>query len=169
MYCISYNLYKYIQRLSLLVFSEKEKKKKMKKKKGEWGFLLHRCKVKRGGFWIFRERALSEFFSCLFVMFVCGKNGFLYTNGAPYHVDQLGGQPQCGGGGLGRKCSLSPLFEEKKIFPPGGQCATVKSSLQSIHIAEVLFDFYKNKIQLRTKEPKACRSRTAARWRDSIA
>lgn len=36
-----------------------------------------------------------------------------------------------------------------KKRPPGGQCATVKSSLQSIHIAEVHFDFYKNKIQLR--------------------
>lgn len=30
-----------------------------------------------------------------------------------------------------------------KKRPPGGRCATVKSSLQSIHIAEVHFDFYK--------------------------
>lgn len=71
------------------------------------------------------------------------KNGSLYTNGAPYHVDQLGGQPQCGGSGLGRKCSFSPWLEEKKNLPPGGQCATVKSSLQSIHVAEVHFDFIK--------------------------
>lgn len=56
--------------------------------------------------------------------------------------------------------------KKKKDLPPGGQCATVKSSLQSIHIAEVHFDFYKNKIQLRIKEPKTCRSHTAARRRD---
>lgn len=41
MYCISYNLYKYIQRLSLLVFSKKKKtkkkKNKKKKKKGSGG------------------------------------------------------------------------------------------------------------------------------------
>lgn len=55
---------------------------------------------------------------------------------------------------------LTPLVGGKKNLPPGGQCATVKSSLQSIHIAEVHFDFYKNKIQLRIKEPKACRSHT---------
>lgn len=59
---------------------------------------------------------------------------------------------------------LSLVGGKKRNLPPGGQCATVKSSLQSIHIAEVLFDFYKNKIQLRTKEPKARRSGAAA-WR----
>lgn len=64
---------------------------------------------------------------------------------------------------LGEKTFFLSRVGGKKNLPPGGQCATVKSSLQSIHIAEVLFDFYKNKIQLRTKEPEACRSRTAAR------
>lgn len=37
MYCISYNLYKYIQRLSPPQQKQKEKKKE-KVKKGSWGF-----------------------------------------------------------------------------------------------------------------------------------
>ena len=39
-------------------------------------------------------------------------------------------------------------------FPPGGQCATVESSLQSIHIAEVHLDFIKKKKKLETTEEK---------------
>lgn len=81
----------------------------------------------------------SEFF---FNVCFCDvwKNGFLYTNGAPYHVDRLGGQPQCGGGGVG--------WRKTKSFPPP-EVSAPQSCLQSIHIAEVHFDFYKNKIQLR--------------------
>lgn len=55
MYCISYNLYKYIQRLSLLNFSRRRRRRGRGSKgagRGRWGggFLLHRCKVKRVGF-----------------------------------------------------------------------------------------------------------------------
>lgn len=100
MLCISYNLYKYIQRLSLLIF-------KKKKKKRSGGFLLHRCKVKRSGFGKLGRERCKSFFNVCFCDVRVWKNGFLYTNGAPYHVDQLGGQPRCGGGGVGVENVLS--------------------------------------------------------------
>lgn len=130
MYCISYNLYKYIQRLSLLIFC----------KKGSGGSCYTGARWREAG-WEIKGDGVK-----VFVCFcdVCvWKNGSLYTNGAPYHVDQLGGQLQCGGSGLGRKCSFSPWLEEKKNLSPGDQCATVESSLQSIHVAEVHFYFIK--------------------------
>lgn len=148
MLCISYNLYKYIQRLSLLIF-------KKKKKKRSGGFLLHRCKVKRSGFGKLGRERCKSFFNVCFCDVRVWKNGFLYTNGAPYHVDQLGGQPRCGGGGVGVENVLSlPGWGGGKKLPPGGQCATVKSSLQSIHIAEVHFDFIKIRYNWRQRSLK---------------
>lgn len=45
---------------------------------------------------------------------------------------------------LGEKMfSLSLVGGKKKNLSPGGQCATVESSLQSNHVAEVHFYFIK--------------------------
>lgn len=83
-------------------------------------------------------------FLCLFGECVGEKKWLLYTNGAPYRVDQLRRTASMWRRRLGEKILfLSPDWRKKGNLPPGGQCATVKSSLQSIHIAEVLFDFYK--------------------------
>lgn len=60
MYCISYNLYKYIQRLSLRVFGRKMEEENRVVVVVGWGrFLLHRCMVKR---WTFREKVCVCFF-----------------------------------------------------------------------------------------------------------
>lgn len=109
-------------------------------------------------------RETASKFLCLFCDVRVWKNGFLYTNGAPYHGDQLGGQPQCGGSGLGRKCSFSPWLEEKKKSFPWRSVrhCRVKSAKQSRRRGTLLF--YKNKIQLMTKEPEACHSCTVVRW-----
>lgn len=70
MYCISYNLYKYIQRVSLLISS----KKKKKGRRGEGGgFLLHRCKVEERRVRKFRE---SQSFFSMSVFVMCGKMAF---------------------------------------------------------------------------------------------
>lgn len=97
--------------------------------------------VKRGGF-VNRGKV---FFHVCFGECVGEIKWLLYTNGAPYRVDQLRRTASMWRRRrLGEKILfLSPDWWDKRNLPPGGQCATVKSSLQSIHIAEVLFDFYK--------------------------
>lgn len=123
MYCISYNLYKYIQRLSLLIFSTK----------GSWGgggSCYTGARWREAG-WEIKGEGVGK----VFVVSVCGrgKNGSLYTNGAP-------GQPRGGRGGGSRGEKILSLPGGRKTrASPGGQCATAKSSLQSIHSAEVHF------------------------------
>lgn len=89
----------------------------------------------------------KSFFMSVFMSMWERKKWLLYTDGAPYRVDQLRRTASMWRRRLGGEnvLPLPGLEEKKRNLPPGGQCATVKSGLQSIHIAEVLFDFYKKK------------------------
>ncbi|KAK1906536.1 Succinate--CoA ligase [ADP-forming] subunit beta [Dissostichus eleginoides] len=70
-------------------------------------------------------------------MFVVWKNGFLYTNGAPYHVDQLEDSLYVVEEASDKEKKKFPWLEENNIFPL--EVSAPQSSLQSIHIAEVHF------------------------------
>lgn len=89
------------------------------------------------------------FFSCLFIMSVWEEKKWLFVH--KWSSFSCGSAEEdildVAASAAGRKCSSSPCSEDERNLPPppprGGQCATVKSRLLSIHIAEVLFDFYK--------------------------
>lgn len=89
------------------------------------------------------EGVIKVFVMFVFVMFEW-KNGYLYTNGAVYHgISWEDSVYVVAVVWEENVLSLPGWRKKKKDLPPGGQCATVKSSLQSIHIAEVHFDFIK--------------------------
>ena len=77
------------------------------------------------------------------------KNGFLYTNGAPGHEGSAGRTASMwsvaavwGGGGAGSGRVVGQRGGEKNPPPPLEVSAPQSSQvLQSIHVAEVLFDF----------------------------
>lgn len=113
MYCISYNLYKYIQRLFLHVFG-----RKMEEESGGGWFLLHRCTVKRW-VWKFRERVGSFFHVCFSC--VCGRekkwlfvhkwSSFACGSAEEDILDVVASA-------AGRKCSSSSCSEDERNLPP---------------------------------------------------